>query len=154
MLIQTNPVQQAMIHHEWIFPAAECVHIVCFALSIGTIAVVDISLLGWGLPRKTASRLLQSTGLWTLVGLVLVIFSGFLIFLSDPAHYLINEAFLLKITCLTLAIVFNYTIHRKVAMSKNESPVADRLVAGVSLALWISIVFSGLFIAFSDQLKT
>ena len=148
MLIQANALTKAMIDNDWLFPAAECVHIASFALAIGTIALVDLSLLGVGLRRNAAAQIARSTGLWTLTGLVLIIFTGFLLFASDPDMYLRNASFRFKITCLVLAIVYHYTIHRKVALSENESGMGTKLVAGVSLALWVSVVFSGLFIAF------
>jgi hypothetical protein len=148
MLIQANALTQAMIENEWMFPAAECVHIASFALAIGTIALVDLSLLGVGLQRKAAAQIARSTGLWTLTGLVLIIFTGFLLFASDPDMYLRNSSFRFKITFLVLAIVYNYTIHRKVALSEGGSGMGTKLVAGISLALWISVVFGGLFIAF------
>ena len=148
MLIQANAITQAMIENQWLFPAAECVHIASFALAIGTIALVDFSLLDVGLRRKAAAQIARSTGLWTLTGLVLIIFTGLLLFASDPDMYLRNSPFLFKITCLVLAIVYNYTIHRKVAFSEGGSGVLTKVVAGVSLLLWISVVFGGLFIAF------
>jgi hypothetical protein len=148
MLIQANALTKAMIDNDWLFPAAECVHIASFALAIGTIALVDLSLLGVGLRRNAAAQIARSTGLWTLTGLVLIIFTGFLLFASDPDMYLRNSSFRFKITCLVLAIVYHYTIHRKVALSENGSGMGTRLVAGVSLVLWVSVVFGGLFIAF------
>ena len=148
MLIQANTILETMIHNQWLFPAAECVHIAAFALAIGTIALVDLSLLGVGLRRKAAAQVVRSTGLWTLSGLVLIVFTGLLLFATDPDHYYLNSAFQIKITCLVLAIIFNYTIHRKVALSEDGSEMVSKLVAGVSLVLWISVVFSGLFIAF------
>lgn len=148
MLIQANALTKAMIDNDWLFPAAECVHIASFALAIGTIALVDLSLLGVGLRRNAAAQIARNTGLWTLTGLVLIIFTGFLLFASDPDMYLRNASFRFKITCLVLAIVYHYTIHRKVALSENGSGMGTKLVAGVSLALWVSVVFSGLFIAF------
>ncbi len=148
MLIQANALTKAMIDNDWLFPAAECVHIASFALAIGTIALVDLSLLGVGLRRNAAAQIARSTGLWTLTGLVLIIFTGFLLFASDPDMYLRNASFRFKITCLVLAIVYHYTIHRKVALSENGSGMGTKLVAGVSLVLWVSVVFSGLFIAF------
>ena len=48
-----------------------------------------------------------------------------------------------------IAIIFNYTIHRKVALSDTSSAGVKVLVGVVSLALWVSVVFGGLFIAFA-----
>jgi hypothetical protein len=43
--------------------------------------------------------------------------------------------------------LYNYTIHRKVAKS-NPTGALGMVVGGVSLLLWVSVVFAGLFIAF------
>jgi hypothetical protein len=141
--INANPLNSV----EWAFPLTECFHIVSFALSIGTVAVVDLRLLGLALPRQTASQLARDTSLWTLAGLIVVVFSGLMIFSSNPVSYLRNASFLFKMAALTVAVVYNYTIHRKVALS-DPSPALGRLVGGISVLLWVSVVFGGLWIAF------
>src|ERR1700674_1854249 len=108
MLIQANALTKAMTDYDWLFPAAECVHIASFALAIGTIALADLSLLGVGLRRNAAAQIARGTALWTLTGLVLIIFSGFLLFASDPDMYLRNSAFVTKIVCLAFAIVYHW----------------------------------------------
>ncbi len=87
MLI-TNPLNSS----ELVFPTLECFHIVGFALSIGTIAIVDFSLLGIGMRRQSPAQLAKDTWLWTLSGLVLMFFSGLLLFSSDPDMYYLNWA--------------------------------------------------------------
>jgi hypothetical protein len=49
---------------------------------------------------------------------------------------------------LAIALIFNFTIHRKVALSDGSPPLFRALTAVVSIALWVSVVFGGLFIAF------
>src|SRR5580658_5835649 len=124
------------------FPILECIHIVGFAVSTGTIAIVDLRLLGIGMRRETPSQLLQDTSLWTLGGLGLMLFS------SDPDNYYLNYAFDLKMVFFLLAILFNYTIHRKVA--QRDSP-RGKAVACISLALWSLVVFGGIFIGFLNS---
>jgi hypothetical protein len=147
MLLQ-NAIADALNSADWPFPLAECFHIPAFALSIGTITLVDLRLLGVALRGESPAKLLKDTQPWTLVGLVIVVLSGFILYLSQPEIYLANSSFYFKITCLLIAIVYNYTIHRKVAASPNVSPGVAKLVAIVSLALWVAVVFGGLFIAF------
>jgi hypothetical protein len=142
--LNANPLNA----NEWAFPLTECFHITSFALSIGTIALVDLRLLGLGLKHQTAGQLVKDTGLWTLAGLIIVIFSGLLIFSSDPLRYTYNWGFQFKITVLVLAIIFNYTIHRKVALS-NPSPIVGKLVGGISLLLWVLVPFGGIWISFT-----
>jgi hypothetical protein len=141
MLIE-NPLTS-----ELAFPVLECFHIVGFAIAIGTVAIVDFRLLGLGMREQTPAQIVKDTGLWTIGALAVAVFSGLLIYSTDPDKYYTNTSFLIKITCLVLAIVFNYTIHRRVALTA-VSPGAGKLVACVSLVLWVSVVFGGMFIAF------
>jgi hypothetical protein len=141
--LNANPLNS----NEWAFPLTECFHITSFALSIGTIVFVDLRLLGLAMMHQTARQLYKDTALWTLAGFIIVITSGLLIFSSDPIHYLYNQAFRFKVTALMLGLIFNYTIHRKAALS-DPSPPIGKLLAVVSILVWISVVFSGLWIAF------
>lgn len=148
LLIQSNAIADVLNSSEWVFPIAECFHIAAFAWSIGTIALVDYRLLGFGVTHQSAAQIAKDTAPWTLIGLAVVLLSGPILFLSDPRMYLFNPSFRFKIGALLLAILFNYTIHRKVAQSATVSPAISKLVGLVSLALWVSVVFGGLFIAF------
>jgi hypothetical protein len=148
MFLAYDPATNPLNTNEWAFPLFECIHIAAFAMSVGTIAVVDLRLLKLGMRHQTAAQLVKDTMLWTLAGLIIVIMSGLVIFTSDPLRYYYSPAFRLKIICLLIAIIYNYTIHRKVALSKSP-PVVAGLVATVSLLLWITIVFAGLFYAFT-----
>ena len=147
MLLQ-NAVADALNNTEWAFPLAECVHIGGFAVGIGSIALVDFRMLNLGLRKETPGRILRYTEPWTLIALVFVIFSGFALFLSQVDIYLINQIFPLKMYLLAAAIVYNFTIHRKVATMKDPPPILSKSVAIVSLLLWVSIVFGGIFVGF------
>jgi len=128
------------------FPVLECLHIAGFALAIGMTALVDFRLLGFGLQKQTPEQIARAFEWWMLAGLIVAVFSGLLIFFTDADMYYLNWSFLIKMACLVLAIAFNYTIHRR-AISPGLSPRAGRLVACVSLALWVSVIFGGIFIA-------
>ena len=71
---------------------------------------------------------------------------------TDPDKYYLNLSFLFKIACLLLAIVFQFTILRKVAQKGGSqgSGAAGTVAACVSLVLWASVVFGGIFIAFVE----
>ena len=141
--VSNNPLNT----NEWAFPVCEILHILGFAIAIGTITMVDLRLLGIGLKKETAGELMKGTFAWTLGGLALALITGPLIFSSDPNLYLHNASFRFKLTMLALAIIFNYTIHRWVALKKSQGGLAV-LTGVVSLALWVSVIFGGIFIAF------
>ena len=138
-----NPLNSS----ELIFPTLEVIHIVGFAVLVGTIALVDFRLLGFGMKRQKVAEVARDLAPWTLVGLTMVLLSGPLMFSSDPDMYYLNSSFQVKMVLLLLAIIFHYTVHRKVAL-KGASPGISKLVACVSMALWVGVIFGGIFIAF------
>src|SRR6185295_4602999 len=138
-----NPVNESPLS----FPILECMHILGFAIAVGTIALVDFRLLGFGMLRQSASELAKAFAPWTLFGLVLVLLSGPMLFSSDPDMYYLNQAFQIKMVLLVLALGFHFTIRRKLLRGE-LSPDLGKPVACISLALWTSIIFGGIFIAF------
>lgn len=144
MLAEANPLNAS----ELIFPTLEVFHIVGFAMCVGTIALVDFRLLGVGMNHQSAAEVAQDVAPWTLVGLALILLSGPLMFSSDPDMYYLNPAFQVKMVCFALALLFNYTIRRRVAR-RGGSGAIGKVVAAVSLLLWISVIFGGIFIAFT-----
>lgn len=144
MLLLDNPLNSSPV----IFPVIECFHIAGFVMAIGTIALVDFRLLNFTMPEQTPAQLAKDTSPWTLAGLILVICSGLMIYSTDPDMYYLNLPFLLKMACLVLAIVFHYTILRKMALS-GATPARSKLAAWVSLALWAAVLFGGIFIGFT-----
>jgi hypothetical protein len=146
MLMQINEVESVLNSAEWVFPFFECIHIAGFAVAIGTIALVDFTLLGAGVRREKAPQLLQDMAPWTLVGLAMVLISGPILFLTDADKYLFDRSFRIKMTCLALAILFNYTFHNTAARLANTR--VAKIAAGVSLLLWVLVVGGGIFIAY------
>jgi hypothetical protein len=150
MLIE-NPLNAS----PYSFPVLECFHIVGLAISVGPVAIVDFRLLGWGMRRESPAELAKDTFYWTLGGLILMVFSGLLLFSSDPDNYYLNYAFDLKMFFLVLAIIFNYTINRKTVLSETTTGTIgggrSRLVACVSLGLWALVIVGGIFIGFLNS---
>jgi hypothetical protein len=149
MLLQ-NVLVDSLNNSEWAFPLAECIHIGGFAVGIGSIALVDFRMLNLGLRDETAARILRYTEPWTLVSLVFVVFSGLMLFLSQTNIYLTNLIFPIKMYVLLGALIYNFTVHRKVATMANPPPALSKAVALLSLLLWMSIVFGGIFTGFLE----
>jgi hypothetical protein len=143
----TSPMAKAMISAEWVFPTVQSLHFIGFALSIGTIAIVDLRLFGWGIRRQPAAELAVSLSPWTNTGIAIMLTTGFLMFTTDAVTYHNNPSFQFKMTCLTAALIFHFTLHRWVLKSAT-SAVAAKLAGAFSLLLWSSVLAGGRFIAF------
>src|SRR5208283_2608705 len=90
------------------FVVLECFHIAGFVLAIGMIALVDFSLLGFVSLNQSPAQIACAFEWWALGGFTIAVFSGLLIFSTDPDMYYLNRSFLLKMAALVLAIIFNY----------------------------------------------
>ncbi len=146
--INYDPATNPLNNNEWSFPLLEIIHIVGFAVAIGTIFMVDLRLIGVGMRKMRASELAKDLAPWTLGGFAAVLISGPLIWTSDPNMYLHNYGFLFKMAALAVALVYQYTIHRKVA-SMDPAVGLGAVVGILSILLWVSVVAGGLFIAFT-----
>ncbi len=142
MLMQ---IENPLIESIYSFPILEIFHITGYAFAIGTVALIDFRILGFGLRKQAPAQLMQDLNLWTVWSLAVAVMSGMLLYSTDPDKYYENWAFLLKLPCLIAAIVFHFTIFRKLVLKDAGTGVAKAL-ACVSLALWASVVFGGTFI--------
>ena len=134
--------------HEWAYGVTEIAHIVSLAAGIGLIALVDLRLLGVGLSAASPARLARATTLPSLVGLIVAVTTGLMIFSTDPIRYMAHPTMRLKLVLVLVALAFNYTVRARV-LRGGYLPAVGRSVAVVSLVLWMSIVFGGIFYAFT-----
>jgi hypothetical protein len=84
---------------------------------------------------------------WTWAGLAIMLTTGPLMFSADATRDYVNPFFRIKITCLVVAVVYNFTLHRLAARSETPG-IAGILAACVSLLLWSSVLGAGRMIAF------
>jgi len=145
--LTTSPWANAINGPEWAFPVVQSLHFIGFAFSIGTIAIVDLRLLGLGMRRQSAVELAADLDPWTLVGFALMLTTGPLMFSADAVNYHNNPSFQFKMVVLMVALLFHFTIHRKVARS-GVSPLAAKFAGGLSLVLWTAVIAGGRMIAF------
>ncbi len=124
-------------------PVIESIHLVGVALLVGTIALVDLRLLGLGLRHLKPVSVAATLAPWTWAGALTVLITGPLLFWMDSTRYLKNPAFLLKMVLLGAAVVTHFTIHRSHAGR-------EKLAAVVSLVLWSCVVLAGRAIADFD----
>jgi hypothetical protein len=143
-----DPSTNFLIVHEWAYGLTEVVHILSLAIGVGLIAVVDLRVLGIGPVQATPERLLRSTAVGTVIGLVLAVTSGLLIASTDPIRYLNHPTMQLKLLLVVVGLAFNYTVHNRV-LRRHHTLAAARMVAVTSLFVWTSAVFGGIFYAFT-----
>ena len=134
---------------KYAIPLIQSFHLFGLMLVLGTTVVFNLRLLGLGVRQISMPAI--TSQLWRLMvgGLLLSIATGILVFIPDPARYAANTAFKTKLLILLAAILFHFTVFRKVVRA--EAPPARRraiMVAAVSLTLWFCVGWAGRAIAF------
>jgi uncharacterized membrane protein len=132
----------------WVYPVVESIHICGFTLLVGTIAILDLRLLGVYLKRQPVSQLAKDLSPWIWAGLIIQLITGPYLFSSDPGEYVQISAFRVKMALFLVALVYQFTVIRKATAPAGDSaPLGWRkLAALVSLGLWISVLLAGLWI--------
>jgi len=151
--IEASALGQAMRQWLWLYPAVEIVHLAGIALLIGSIAVLDLRLLGCArsLPlRALAGHVLP----WSAGSFLLIVPSGLAMFIAHASDLIASPVFALKM-CLILAAginagVFHTGVYRSAARWDVEvmPPAAARAAAALSLLLWVSVLACGRLLAY------
>jgi hypothetical protein len=129
----------------WAFPAIETIHIIAMIGLIGGVMIMAISLLG-GLRQLTPSHIAQQVWPYMNIGLVVMLITGVLLFLSEALKCYDNDAFRPKMICLALAIVWTFTVLRKAV--KSDVSGSGKLAAFVAVVLWFGVGVAGRAIGF------
>lgn len=152
--LEDAPFATAISGGATLFPWLECVHVLAITLVVGTIAIVDLRLLGYPAHRKSARRLIGELLPYTWAAFGISAITGMLLFSSNATDYAHNVQFQLKLVLILLAGInmaaFHLTAYRQIAEwdEMHSPPPAARAAAVASLCLWIGVVFLGRWIAF------
>jgi hypothetical protein len=155
--LEASGLGQAMRQWLWLYPSIETVHIVGIALLFGSIAVLDLRLLGLGrnLPvRQLAKHVLP----WTTASFLLIVPSGFLMFTAHAGDFISSPVFVIKM-CLILAAGLNAALFHAIVfpsvdvwdsqeMRRLPPPPSARVSAAASLLIWISVIACGRLLAY------
>ena len=113
----------------WLFPVIEAFHLLGLGLIGGAILMVDLRLMGAGLVKQPVAQLAAAVEPWLLGSLVLMITTGTLLFLSEATKAYYSLPFWVKMTSLFLALLFTFTVRRRV--TRSGRPIGRRCaVAG------------------------
>jgi len=146
--LQHTYLAETIRHSAALIATLEILHLIGLALLLGTILMVDLSLLGRGIGRHPVSRIARELRGWTIAGLAILLASGPLILTSEAIRCYKTPVFWIKMLLLAMAVAFHFTIHRRVTLAEPPAPRSSAgLVAVVSLALWIGVALAGKGIA-------
>jgi hypothetical protein len=152
--LEHRPFAIAIAESTWLFPIAETVHVLALTVVVGSVAMMDLRLLGVGSKDRAASEVISSSLPWAWSAFAVAFGAGSMLFSSKAATYYVNVPFRIKMLCLALAAVnmlfFHFVTARGMAAwDRGTPPRAARVAAACSLTLWVVIVATGRWIGFT-----
>jgi len=134
--IEQTALSRAVRQSDWAVMALEAVHLLGLALLGGSAVIVAFSSLRRSPP--SLGTFVAELRPVALAGLILMALSGVLIAWSMPFKYYNNNAFLWKMVLLICALRAAYRLTNQ----------PSRILALLSLMLWLGVGFSGRLIGF------
>jgi hypothetical protein len=150
--IESTDLSTAIREGALLYPIIGGVHLLAIALFGGMLVATDLRLLGWAMPRRRASDVVQQLRAWKRAGFVLVVASGLLLGWCEPLKLYRSPSFWIKMALLVLvgvhALIFRNDVYRNAAGLDAGTAPRAKLAAALSLILWAGLIVSGRLIAF------
>jgi hypothetical protein len=130
----------------WLFPFVEIFHLLGLGILGGAVLILNLRLMRLAFKSATTAELAGEVRPWMLGSLAVMLVSGFLLFSTEAVKMYGNWAFQFKMLFLLLAVIYTFTIHRKVTLADDGlrfGPVVRVSVAIVSLLLWSGVGLGG-----------
>ena len=140
---------------KWAFTTIEVIHLIAIAAVIGSIAVVDLRLLGLASARRPFTELAREILPYTWAAFAIAAITGSLLFISQATQYFVTPTFWGKMAIMAVAginmVIFEFITVRGVKEwdVKPNLPLSARLAGGISLACWALVFVFGRWTGFS-----
>jgi hypothetical protein len=136
--LQQTPISISIRESVWVFPILDAMHCVGIILVAGTIVIVDLRLLGFGMRRTQVSSVVAQVLPWTFFGLAFMFITGSLLAWAEPLKLYRSVFFPWKLLFLAIAVLnallFHYT---------RLTPGRARLTGTLSIVCWIGVIAAG-----------
>src|SRR5579862_5675682 len=148
--IENTRLGHGIRESKWTFTLAEVFHLLGLTLLLGTVLILALRLFGFVLQGKSVAGTARELMPWSIAGLTITVFTGFLLFVSEATKCWGNVAFRYKMLFLFMALIFQFTVLPFVcrADEKRFPPVARKIAAVIAVFLWFGVAAAGRAIAF------
>lgn len=152
--LSETPFSKHLREAPYDFPILIIIHIMSIGIFGGMVVMSNLRVLGRALRSVPVSQVIGQFRPWKWTAFALLLASGTLLAMSDPLEYGGNIMFWISMGLLLVAgvnaLVFRFGVYRNVEEwdTAPETPASARRWAGVSLFLWITLIFAGRAIAF------
>ena len=133
----------------WLYATISVTHYFTLFVLVGSIVLVDLRILGIAARSQSVTQVAETLFPWTWTALVLALVSGFLMFTTDGGDYYPDRVFRVKMTVILLALISAVIVQSNVRKWDQAPSISTgaKLVAFVSIVLWVGAILAGVEIA-------
>jgi hypothetical protein len=131
-------------------PGVNLVHLVSMVTFMGALLMVDLRLLGTGLTNHSVKQVARSAQRWLIAGFAGLVVTGIPALMATATQQYASKVFWVKMYVLLAALIFTFTVRRRVTRADDVrvGPVWGKVVAVVSIVLWMSVAAGGRLIMY------
>lgn len=136
---------------EWLFPIIETLHILSLTVVFGSIAMIDVRLIGQVNRKAPFTKLNRELVPWTWWAFAAAVVSGSILATGKVQDYVHNPQFMVKFALVGVNMAaFHAGAYRDVTHWDKTlpTPAGARVAGMLSLALWIGVIFCGRSVGF------
>src|SRR5262252_153690 len=147
--VESSQLAERIRQSLYLFPLIESCHVLGLTMVFGTIAIIDLRLLGIASTRRSFRKVDSDVLKWTWAAFGLTVLTGSLMFITNAGVYYHNFFFRTKMVMLALAginmVIFELSAGRTIHRwdKAPAAPLIGRTTAVFSLVIWITIIFLG-----------
>ena len=146
----STSIHESIYLYSWI----ETTHVLTLMVFLGMLFVIDLRMLGKIFPNVPASTIAQRLDKPMMIGFVVMLITGFLLYYAIPVRTTQSLWFRIKVVLLIAAGINAFLFRAKMQASSDSwdlDPIPPRRIrigAAVSLTLWAGVVITGRTIAY------
>ena len=152
--LSQTPLSLAIQTRAWVVPTIQSIHIVAIGIVVASVFMIDLRVLGWGGRDQTLVETVDRFGPWLSWALGVLLITGALMVVGEPARELLSFSFWLKMALVAIGSLSAAAF--RIAVRRNERRWEESLVKGLvikslailTLLIWAGIIVLGRLIAY------
>jgi hypothetical protein len=152
--LSQTPFSLVIQTHRWIVPTIQSIHIVAIGVVVSSVFMIDLRVLGWAGRDQTLMETVGRFGPWLSGALCVLLVTGALMVVGEPARELLSFSFWLKMCLVAIGTLIAAAF--QIALRRNEHHWEESVVerrttkslAILTLLVWVGVIVLGRLIAY------
>ena len=152
--LATTPPSAMINQSSWMTSTIQSIHIMAIAATFGAALMINLRILRLAGRTHTMAEIERRYEPWVWWGLLVLLVTGILLVIAEPARELLNPCFWTKLILIAAVagvnVAFQKSVRRDVDLwnDVDSGPVAIRVGAAVMIGVWCVIMILGRWIAY------